>query len=125
MKVSNFKRLSRTDNPQIPEWMEPLLKVINDQFESITTALQGSLTFDDNFNAEIKEFSLKDNTAVDVKLSRVKGKPRGVILLDRDVFDYHVAAFEILDEKTVRVKLSFTDTAPLGDVKIRLLVVGG
>lgn len=123
MKVASFKRLSRADYQGIPEAFEPFIDSLNDQIEQVTQALQNNLTFEENFNAEVKEITIKDNTPVDLRV-KLKGKPRGILLLDRNVEDYTVESFSIIDSETIRVKLSFTDTAPLGDIKVRLLVIG-
>ena len=125
MKIGNFRRLSRADFPDAPDILWRMLESFQDQIELLTSALQGHLTFEDNFNVEIKDLDLEDNTTVTFKLNHLKGKPIGVILLDRGIYDYSVVALEILDEKTARAKIAFTDEAPTDTTTIRVAFLGG
>lgn len=123
MKVQSYVKLQRENFPGVPEEFEGVFDHLNKTLEELVSALQGKLSFDDNFNCEIKEFTVRDNTPIRVKV-RVRGKPRGVILLDRSTSDYHLASFTIIDNETVEVAFYFPTTAPTGDTTVRILVIG-
>lgn len=125
MKVSNFKRISRSDFPEASEDFYRAMDIISDQIEVVTTALQGNISFEDNFDAEIKDLKIKDNTTTTFELKTLKGKPRGILLLDRGVFDYSLVAFKVVNDRTISVKMVSTDEAPLGSTSVRIAILGG
>jgi len=124
MKIDTYFKLQRESFPDVPEAFEGVFDHINRWLEQLVSALQHKLTFEDNFNGVVKELTVKDNTPTDFQVKGIRGKPRGVVLLDRETSDYHLASLQILDNDTIRVKLYFPTTAPTGDTKIRVLVLG-
>lgn len=125
MKVSNFKRISRSDFPEATDEFHKAMDIVSDQIELLTTALQGNISFEDNFDAEIKELDLEDNKAVTFELKTLRGKPRGVLLLDRGLFDYSVVALQVVDDKSIKVKIAMTDEAPTTSTSVRIAILGG
>lgn len=124
MKVQGFRRLNVEDFQDAPEWFHRFLESYNETLEHLYTLLANNLTFEDNFNCEVKSFKIKDNTPVTVALTSLKGRPSGVFLLNRGIFDYYQEAHHILDARTIETKLNFNTEAPLGDVDVKIVVLG-
>lgn len=126
MRIDDFKNFNATDFPMFAEKEdgERFLDQLNALMKGIVEALQGRLDFAHNFNCEIKEFDVQDDTAIEVSLDRLRGKVQHVLLLDPDIFDYHGLAWEHVSEGTIRIKISFTST-PTEAVSVKLLFLGG
>lgn len=64
MKIPTFKRLFKQDYPAEQQPMiEKLSYSVNTGFDSIISALTRNLTFNDNFNSEIKTFDIITDSA--------------------------------------------------------------
>ena len=87
-RIPPLKRLAREDFPEQKSWIGKLLSPINEFFNLVSSALDESLTFDDNFNAQTKDISfIKTATypSLDTPVSfasTVKGKPIGVLIIN-------------------------------------------
>lgn len=57
MKIPNFARLVNEDFEDL-EWFPQLAYILNRPLETLTKALQGKLTFEDNFHCVVREVRL-------------------------------------------------------------------
>lgn len=57
MKIPNFSRLVSEDFEDL-EWFPQLAYILNRPLEILTKALQGKLTFEDNFHCVVRELRL-------------------------------------------------------------------
>lgn len=81
MKLSNIKRLSRDDMPDLPggEWADLWMQTQNQSSEQLTQALQNALTFGDNFNAALGVFRFTHGVARTIPVpDGVRGRPVGI-----------------------------------------------
>jgi hypothetical protein len=53
-RIPPLRRITSEDFKEQAEWIEPLISAINDYFEKSTSALNRSLTINDNFAGEIR-----------------------------------------------------------------------
>ena len=73
MKLPIIKRISKEDlkSADLPAWIDPLLTALNAFITPVTTALQGKLTFQDNFLANVisKTFTSATKLTINPRLS--------------------------------------------------------
>lgn len=125
MKISSWKRLTKSDFPDMPEWFEPILDRINEQMGLVTSALSGNLTFEDNFLSEKRTLEIPHDTATSIELQRIRRSPSGVVRLSESEFDYSRVAWRVSEtrERSVDVKLRY-DVAPTKTPVATLLFLG-
>jgi len=99
------------------------IEQLNGVLQNHTQALQGQLSLLDNFNAELKTFAVLNDATYDVVLSRLRWRVREARVLDPDLYDYSEAAWTQINDKQVRVKVSFA-SAPADPVPVSLLFMG-
>ncbi len=78
MKLSNVKRLLREDMPDAPngEWLDILVRTMNDANEQEVQALQNALTFGDNLNAAFGVYRLTHGVSSTIPVpDGLKGRP--------------------------------------------------
>lgn len=125
MKLPNFRRFNRGDYPTFQTSDgERFLDQLNEALETIITALQGQLSFSDNFNCELKTLKFSEDTSVDIRLTKLKGAVQDVRVMNPDLYDYVQVAWAPLSRSEVRVKVSF-DSAPTEEIDVTLLFLGG
>jgi hypothetical protein len=128
MKIQQYRPTFLSDVPKAEKWVEPLLLPIHDQIKNLTLAMQNSMTFGDNLNAELRDIKLDhDNgtttTWTDIDIKTLRGAPIGVYPIFWDYDDYAQFKWKLKDLSTIRVKIKWT-TAPGEQVSVRLLIIG-
>lgn len=82
-KTPKFQRLNREDFKDAPEWINRLLYWLNLFVEYITIAFKNGITFDDNIQAQIKNFSILAGATADLCtaefMSTLPVSPRGLL----------------------------------------------
>lgn len=130
MKIRSYKRITKTDHPDLPEWAERVFDGQNRQLESLTTLAQGNVTFADNFQAEVREVEIPHFPAagefVSVQLQVLKRGPVGVIVLNSSFYDFHRIAWQMSPTTplTVDIKMRW-DSVPPENPTVTLLFIGG
>jgi hypothetical protein len=67
MKVSLIRRILREDlntKEALPDWVDSLLKYVNQNMEVLGKALQGNITFADNYSCKITTLTFTHNTEI-------------------------------------------------------------
>lgn len=125
MKASSWKRITKSDHPDAPEWFEGVADSLNGHLEMITQILSGNTTFGDNLLAEIRQIDLAHDTVTPVELQRLRRTPLGVILVASSYFDYWRAAWRMSETRrmTIEVKVKW-DTPPATPPSVIFLVIG-
>lgn len=123
MRIPNFRRFTPADYPGFKEDMQKFLEHLNAVLEGIVTPLQGRLDFVNNFNAEAKTLKVEDGVTYRVKLKKLRGHVRQILLERPELNDYVHVAWETVILGEVDVKVSF-DSSPTGDTEITLLFIG-
>ena len=80
MKLTKIARLRKDDLPGSPDWATRLLTPINSFFENVYLALTNKLSFQDNFNAQIKTITISTPELPYEFTPTITGKPIGVVL---------------------------------------------
>jgi hypothetical protein len=126
MKIQKARRLSKTDYPDVPDWMDPIFQVLNSFFERIVALVQNNITFTDNHLAEKRTFEVQDDTQIAIRLQTMKSKPTGVIVLDPGSFEYYKFTWEPSPtrEFTINFKIKY-DSTPASNPTVTILIVGG
>lgn len=122
MRLERFRRLQPGDYQDAPPFWQRALDPINKQFELLTTALAGLLSFVDNFDADVREIEVEHDTDTDITVE-LRGFPKEVQVHTPENYDYYQVAWEVIDAKTVRLKVKW-DTDPGEPVKVRIRVLG-
>ena len=122
MKIQNWRRLTRTDYPDVPRWMDKILDAINRVLENVVRALQNNLSHADNFPEPPRTLKMPHDTVVPIQLQKLKQVPLGVQLVWSDYFDYPRIAAEMHPTRplTVNVKVKW-DTPPDTDPEVTLV----
>lgn len=83
-KLPIFRRIRREDIPEAPEWIDFFIVSINQFFETTYNAFNKSLTFTENMDAQINEFSLVGGAAATNNIYRfpisTKSRPRNLVI---------------------------------------------
>lgn len=119
MKVGGLRRLNAEDFPGLPETVVQILEPINEINASVVSALQGNLTFAENFQAESRTFKVKHNVTQEVELKTLKAKPR-FVLASPTLYDPFKFAWQVARPGIVQVKLIF-DSAPSAEQEVTFL----
>lgn len=122
MKVPSFQPYTRKDVPEVPRWLEKYIQPIVKQVQSITQAVSGNLTMEENVKCEIREIELNDGESVDISLQRLNGIPLGASIILDDLH-YSVLAVKVKDQKTMTLKVDMLDN-PTGKVPIKMVFWG-
>ncbi len=126
MKIQQWKRITKTDIPDLPDWAKKIVDPVNRQLEVITTALQAHLTFGDNFAEPPRTLELKHDTVTPIRLKNLKRNPVGVVVLATSFNEYWRMTWEMnaTEPLTVDVRIKW-DTVPSADPEVTLLFLGG
>lgn len=85
-KPPELRKIYREDVKDAPDWIEIFIVTLNQFFESVKNALDKNLNFRDNFDGQIKEFSItagSSPTSNKYKINlNMKRKPDGLIILN-------------------------------------------
>lgn len=126
MKVPNFRPPTPGDFPGIDEQNIAALKVVGDQLELVTQALQSNISPEDNSNTQVKAVSLQSGVATEVETKTIKGRAVEVVVLGQDKFDSTTLAWELLSEEKIRVRVTWADPLNHGIfIPTTLLIRGG
>lgn len=69
MKLGLLKRISKEQLQkmgEVPKWIDALLEPINEFIEKVGSAVQGKLTFRDNFLGKVVEIEITSNTEIEI-----------------------------------------------------------
>lgn len=125
MKVPSFRPPNKGDFPGVEEETLEAIKVLSDQLDLVTEALQSNISLEDNGNTEIKALSLRSGEEELVNLSVVKGRPIEVTIVDQDKFDSTKLAWQVVDQGQIKIKVTWDDTANHNvPINTRILVRG-
>jgi len=118
MKLNNVKRVTKEDiskaakGDKVPEWIDALLDPINSFIEQATNALNGGLTFKDNFLC--KEHTQNFEGGVAYKINpAIDGKSKlavsGVLAMDTNGAEVDAFLWEKLNDGNVQVTFTFSN----------------
>lgn len=114
MKLSNVKRISKEDlakkDKDLPGWVDPLLETLNTFIEQVTTAMNGNLTFNDNFLGKevILEFVSGVEQTVSAQLDgRAQLRPYAVFLADTNGAEAIGFQWRILSSGKLGITITF------------------
>lgn len=85
-RLPSIKRLTTEDFKDEASWIGKLLSPLNEFMASVVTALNKGLTFSENFNAQVKELTFTQSTALYPQkfLCTLTTKPMGVLVVRAD-----------------------------------------
>lgn len=126
MRLGTIKRISKEDmsrKGEVPAWMDPMLETLNEFIEKITQAVNGNLTFADNFLAKEYYEEFTDATTQVVN-PRIDGRSQltvtGVIPIDTNGVEVNGFKWARLDSGNIEVTFSFASAVT---TKCRLLIL--
>jgi hypothetical protein len=122
MKVGSLKRLTPEDYPDIGNEIHPVFTTINDNLESVYTALNQRLTFAENFLSEVRAIQLKDSVADQITLKTVKTPV--AVFHSSTLYDYSKLAWRSVKPGVIEVKIAW-DSNPTQEIAVTLLIIGG
>ena len=76
MKVPGFRPPTEGDFPDLDEQTIAAVKVVGDQVELVTQALQSNISPEDNGNSEVRVVALQHGVTPELEVRGIKGKPR-------------------------------------------------
>ena len=125
MKIQEYRRLTKSDIPEMPEWFETPADAINRQFEALTTLAHGNFTFADNALAEVKKLPIQHDTLTRIEL-RLLRPPIGVLVLASSFFEFYRGIWRPSEAfaRSIEVKVKW-DTVPPAPPTVTLLILGG
>lgn len=114
MKLGLIKRISKEDmamKGEVPKWMDPMLDTLNNFIDKVSTALNGNLSFGDNFLC--KEFSQQftSGTAYEINPAidgRAQTTCYAVVPLDTNGATIDKFLWEKLASGKIRVTFTFS-----------------
>lgn len=114
MKLGLIRRISKEDmarHGDIPKWVDPMLDTLNEFIEKITTALNGNLTFADNFLCKEYSQDFQSGTAYTVNPQidgRTQLRPYGVLVVDTNGATIDKVLWTKLATGSISVTLTFS-----------------
>ena len=81
MKIPVTRRISKEDlrGGELPGWIDGLLTPLNQFITTIATALQNRLTFEENFQAKVLEFSFQHDTELAINPQAGRLRVTGIL----------------------------------------------
>lgn len=113
MKLGTIKRISKEDMARqgdVPKWMDPMLDVLNDFIEKVGRALNGNLSFEDNFLSKIidQEFTSAAELIVSPSLDGRTGlRAYGVTVLSTSGEQLLSLTWRLLETGNVGITIGF------------------
>lgn len=104
MKLNNPTLAASSTVPGVPEssrWIDDVLESRDRAIEELTTLGQGQVGFD-NLNQEIRELKVRHALPIDVRTEKLRGKPRGGIVIGWDIADDVIARPTVINEDIIR-----------------------
>lgn len=130
-KIPIFRKLIAEEFPDQVNWIQKLLFPLNDFFTTTYTALNRTLTFKENFNADILDIVANGGQTIQLK-NPLKVVPVGVVLIKLSVNKNNPSEINVVHSLTwsydynnsyINVKLLGLDANTQYSFKI--LVIGG
>lgn len=114
MKLGLIRRISKEDMARygdIPKWMDPMLETLNTFIEKMTTALNGNLSFADNFLCKQVSQDFTSATAYTIN-PQIDGRSQlqayGVIPIDTNGATIDKFLWEKLENGNISVTFTFS-----------------
>ena len=111
MKIPNYTPPNKLDHPGLPDSAYEAMDVISEQMNKLTTALQKNMSPEDNENAETRTAVFESGKEYDISLQEISGRPSEVRVLDHSVFEEVNLAWEVKDQSTVKVRLTWPEAS--------------
>lgn len=133
MKLGLFKRIAKEDlgGTDIPDWVDGLLGVLNQNMENISTAMTGRLTFSDNFYSSTTQQTFTHNKQLIVNPGKSNTRVIGVIPIYA-ASGYQIASFASVQQQngSLGITLGFLNSdgsavAGTPQVKCTVLILFG
>ena len=107
MKVGSFRRFSREDYKELPDWGEQFFQQLNKVLETHNNALSGGLTFGDNGRSEVVQIDLQNDTTTPIQLQELSRNPNVGLFGGSNYFEYPEFTWENSPDtaRTVNVKV--------------------
>ena len=109
MKISSPKKIDLGDFPEVQEELEPIFEILNGASDEVSSALQGRLTFGDNFLSETIYVTLSQGEEETVSLQVLTEAPTQAFLVDTAQFDYARLAWRAEGAGNVTVKVKWDE----------------
>ena len=77
------------------------MRILSDQVDVLTTALQKNISPEDNENSETRTIDLQSGREYEISLQEIKGRPREVRVLDHDLFERADLSWEVVDNDKI------------------------
>lgn len=83
MKISAIRRISKESlkSKDVPKWVGRLLTPLNDFIEKVVSALQGRLTFEDNFSGMVETYEFAHDVPTPINPQNGRLRVTGVLPL--------------------------------------------
>lgn len=124
MRVPNFTPPNQIDHPGLPDEAYNAMQVLSDQVGKLTLALQKNISPEDNENSEVRKLDFENGKKYSVSLQEIKGRPSEVRVLSHTLFDSVNLSWEVTDEASINVSLSWS-TSTASRTTATLLIRGG
>jgi len=101
MKLPSWRRITKSDYPDLPEWFEEIADSLNRHLELITEALQTGLTIEENLRAEVRQLAVANGVWTPVEFQVLRRNAKDAILTassyhgERD-FDWRMSETRML-----------------------------
>ena len=112
MRLSSIKRISKEDmarQGEVPKWVDPMLDTLNDFIEKVTVAINGNLSFPDNFLCKEIEQEFEDGVELEIN-TKLDGRAQ-------------LRAYGVLPESTGGVELDALQwrILPSGNIAVTMI----
>lgn len=127
MNIPNWKRITKSDHQDMPEWFEAIIDLINQQIDILTIMAQGNISASENFFGEVRTLEMPPDTYVPIEMMKLKRNPIGVVYLSSDYEEYpELPVWKMNGEKarTVDVKIKWA-VVPATVPMVTFLFLGG
>jgi hypothetical protein len=109
MKLGTIKTIAKEDlskAEKLPAWMDPFLQSLNNFISNVTLALNGRLTFNDNFLATEKQINIIHSVETEINPDS-KNKVKGVVCMSSGGLGIDVFKWRQLSNGNVGVTIGY------------------
>ena len=122
MNVDPYKRVTRQDLGNVPEWVDKILDPVQRQLEILSQVMQHNITIADNLASEVRVINVTNGVESEIKLSRLERPPSVVFCGWASLGNITGFSWRVLEQQKIGVTVT-TDAAAGAKMTARIVSI--